>query len=220
VKVLIAFAFSFLFVCSLLATTPATQSTQAATTIPATPSTPSTPVNGTSNAVATETAPAAQALAKVAEPQMEEFRFPILQTIGGLGVVLFLIAAGFFTVKKFAPQYFLKGSSEKSLKVIETLSMGDKRSISIIQVANSRFLVGNTVHQINLLTALPEKFSLVSEPDAPLIENKKEIVKEPRSHFRNLFEVEKIRPIQQTGHPLPEDLRTKMRQLREALERG
>jgi flagellar biosynthetic protein FliO len=211
VKALIAFAFSFLFACSLLATTPAT------TAIPAAPS---APVNVTSNPVATEPVPVAQAPVKAAEPQMEEFRFPFLQTIGGLGVVLFLIAACYFAVKKFAPQYFLKGASEKNLKVIETLPMGDKRSISIIQVANSRFLVGNTANQINLLTALPEKFSLVSEPDAPLIENTKEIVKEPRNHFRNLFEVEKIRPMPQTGRPLPEDLRTKMRQLREALERG
>jgi flagellar biosynthetic protein FliO len=204
VKALIALAFTFLFACSLPAKTPIT---------------PAPTESATSNVVAPEPAHAAQAPAKADEPQMEEFRFPILQTIGGLGMVLCLIAAGYFAFKKFAPQYLRKGSSEKSLKVIETLAMGDKRSIAIIQVANSRFLVGNTAHQINLLTALPEKFSLVSEPDAPLAENK-EMVKEPKIHFRKLFEVEKSRTVQQTGNPLPEDLRTKMRQLREALERG
>lgn len=204
-KALIALAFSFLFACSLPAKTP---------------STPAPTESATSNAVTPEPAPAAQAPAKSAEPQMEEFRFPILQTMGGLGMVLCLIAGGYFAFKKFAPQYLRKGSSEKSLKLIETLPMGDKRSISIIQVANSRFLVGNTAHQINLLTALPEKYSLVSEPDAPLVENNKEIVQEPKNNFRKLFEVEKSRSVQRTGNPLPEDLRTKMRQLREALERG
>jgi flagellar biosynthetic protein FliO len=158
--------------------------------------------------------------AQAAEPPIEEFRFPTFRAIGGLGIVLCLIAVGFFAVKKFAPQYFTKSSSGKNLKVIETLSMGDRRSISIIQVASSKYLVGNTAHQINLLTALPEKFSLVSELEIPQAELKKEPRSEARSHFRSLFEAEKVRSTPHSGHPLPEDLRTKMRQLREALERG
>jgi flagellar biogenesis protein FliO len=87
-------------------------------------------------------------------------------------------------------------------------------------VANSRFLVGNTAHQINLLTALPASFSLISEPESTQIEVKNETKKETRTHFRTLFEAEKDRSTSQAGHPLPEDLRSKMRQLREALERG
>ncbi len=154
------------------------------------------------------------------EPQVEEFRFPTFRAIGGLGIVLCLIAAGYFAVRKFAPQYFTKSASERNLKVIETLSMGDRRSISIIQVANNKYLVGNTAHQINLLTALPEKLSLVSEIESPEPELIKEPRRESRNHFRNLFEAEKSRSTSQVGHPLPEDLRTKMRQLREALERG
>jgi flagellar biosynthetic protein FliO len=161
-----------------------------------------------------------QAAAPVAAAPMEEYSFPILKTIGGLGMVLSLIVAGYFGLKKLAPQYFAKYSSEKNLKVIETLSMGDRRSISIIQVANSRYLVGNTAQQINLLTTLPEAFSLVSEPESPQVEVKKESKKENKTPFRHLFEAEKSRPARQTGNALPEDLRTKMRQLREALERG
>jgi flagellar biosynthetic protein FliO len=158
--------------------------------------------------------------AQPAEPPMEEYRYPTLRAVGGLGIVLCLIVAGFFAVKKFAPQYFTKSSSEKNLKVIETLSMGDRRSISIIQVAHSKYLVGNTAHQINLLTALPEELSLVSEPESPQAELKKEPRRGSRNHFRSLFETEKSRSAPQSGHPLSEDLRTKMRQLREALERG
>jgi flagellar biosynthetic protein FliO len=158
--------------------------------------------------------------APASEAPMEEYRFPILRTLGGLGLVLTLIVAGFFAARKFAPQYFTKRQTEKNLQVIETLPMGDKRSISIIQVANNRFLVGNTSHQINLLTALPEQFSIVSETESPLVEAKKEVRKESKAHFKNIFEIEKSRPSPQAGHPLPDDLRTKMRQLREALERG
>ena len=143
----------------------------------------------------------------------------MFRTLGGLGLVLCLMIAGYFAAKKFAPRFFAKGTAEKNLRIIETLSMGDKRSISMIEVGDSRFLVGNTPNQINLLVALPERMSLVSEPEAAEMSAKSATEKEPMVPFRNLFEVEKKRPTQQAGHPLPEDIRVKMRQLREALER-
>jgi flagellar biosynthetic protein FliO len=184
-------------------------------------STASSPAEANSTPAAVQTASSAPSTVKAPEPQVEEFKYPIFRAIGGMGLVLCLIAGGYFAVKKIAPQYFSKRSADKNLKVLETLSMGDKRSISIVQVGGSRFLVGNTAHQINLLTSLPEKVSLVSEPEVPLVEAKKELIKESTAHFRKLFEVEKNRPApQKTSHPLPEDLRTKMRLLREALERG
>jgi len=153
------------------------------------------------------------------EGQEAEMNFPIMRTVGGLGLVLCLMIAAYFAARKFAPRYFTRGASDKNLRLIETLAMGDKRSISLIEVANSRFLIGNTPHQINLLAALPEPVSLVSEPDALPLKPNDTIREESHTHFRNLFEVEKRRSSQHMGHPLPEDIRTKMRQLREALER-
>jgi flagellar biosynthetic protein FliO len=149
----------------------------------------------------------------------EESSFSMLRAIGGFGIVLCLIVGGFFAARKFSPRCFAKNASERSLKVIETLAMGDRRSIAIIQVANSRFLVGNTPHQINLLTSLPETTPLVSEPEALLANPKIPSPKGQGSPFRKLFEVEKKETSRLIGSPLPDDLRTKMRQLREALER-
>jgi flagellar biosynthetic protein FliO len=143
----------------------------------------------------------------------------LVRAAGGLGIVLCLMIAAYFAARKFAPRYFSKGSSAKNLKLIETLSMGDKRSISIIEVANSRFLVGNTLHQINLLAPLPEPASFVSKPEPVAANYTDGAPKETGSPFRNLFEVEKKRPNTHPPNPLPEDVRTKMRQLREALER-
>ena len=154
-----------------------------------------------------------------AESRDEGMQFPVLRTIGGMGMVVFLMVAAFFCAKRFAPRYFNKPALEKSLKIIETLSMGDRRSISLVEVANSRFLIGNTPHQINLLAALPEPLSAVSEPVTPSTNAKSAHKKESKASFRNLFEVEKNRPSQYSVSPLPEDLRTKMRQLRDALER-
>ncbi len=157
--------------------------------------------------------------APAGDAQDAETQFPIARTIGGLGLVVCVMIGAYFAARKFAPRYFTKAGSDRNLKVIETLAMGDRRSISLIEVANNRFLVGNTPHQINLLAALPEPVSLLSEPETMPV-NQKEIKREEsRSPFRNLFEVEKKRPARYIGHPLPEDIRTKMRQLREALER-
>jgi flagellar biosynthetic protein FliO len=145
--------------------------------------------------------------------------YSMFRAVGGMGLVTFLMIAAYFAVRKFAPRYFGQSSSERNLKIIETLSMGDKRSISLIQMGGSRFLVGNTAHQISLLVALPDAVSLISEsetlPEAPKSPSKKDSA----IPFRKMFEVEKKRPVQYAVHPLPDEIRTKMRQLREALER-
>ena len=151
--------------------------------------------------------------------QEAEMRFPVARAIGGLGLVVCVMIGAYFAARKFAPRYFNKPASEKSVKLIETLSMGDKRSIVLIEVANNRFLVGSTPQQINLLAALPEALSVSSEPDEASAALKTAIKKESRIPFRNLFEIEKKRPSQLAGNPLPADLRAKMRQLRETLER-
>ncbi len=172
--------------------------------------------NATSNSVvgAKESSPA-----PAAEIRDSELQFPVMRTVGGMGLVVCFMIAIFFAAKKFAPRYFNKSTSERSLKVIETLSMGDKRSISLVEVANSRFLIGNTPHQINLLAVLPEPMSLVSEPERMSVAPKSVSRRESDTPFRNLFEVEKNRPAQYAGSRLSEDLRVKMRQLRETLEK-
>ncbi len=167
--------------------------------------------------------------ASLAEPPVAEFPvekaedpgagYSMFRAMGGLGLVLFLMIAGYFAARKFAPRYFAKSASDNNLKIIETLSMGDKRSISMIQVGKSRFLVGNTAHQINLLTELPESISVVSEPETLAETLKASSPKESRTPFKKLFEIEKKRPTQFATNPLPDDIRNKMRQLREALER-
>jgi flagellar biosynthetic protein FliO len=148
-----------------------------------------------------------------------DFQFPLLRTLGGMGLVLFLMIGAYCAFKKFSPQYFNKQRAEKNLRVIETLAMGDRRSISLIEVADSRFLIGNTPHQINLLAALPDDISLVSESAAMPAGFSKPTRRDGGTHFRNLFEVEKKERPRNGGNQLPDEIRAKMRQLREALER-
>jgi flagellar biosynthetic protein FliO len=156
---------------------------------------------------------------QTAESQDIGWQFPWMRMIGGMGIILCLMAVLYLCAKKYAPRFFKKSAAERNLKIIETLSMGDKRSIALIEFGNSRFLIGNTPHQINLLATLPEPLSLVSEPEDVPLDSKAKPTKESKSPFRSLFEVEKKRPTQYTGHAMPDDVRMKMRQLREALER-
>jgi len=145
--------------------------------------------------------------------------FSTLRAAGGLGLVLALIVGGYFAFKKFAPQYLTKSTSGQSMKIIETLAMGDRRSISLIEVANNRFLVGNTPQQINLLLSLPESLSLISDDEAILSLPRSAPAKDSGLQFRKMYDLEKGRAAQRTANPIPEDLRMKMRQLRRALEK-
>lgn len=171
----------------------------------------------------TASAAAPQAMPQETEAWGSGAQFPMFRTLGGMGVVIFLMAAVYLAARKMAPRYFNKPEAKRTLKVLETLPMGDKRSISLIQVDGSRFLVGNTPQQISVLVSLPAAAPApVSAPQPSPAPEPPKIAerKENRVPFRNIFEVEKKRPVPQPANPLPPDLRSKMQQLREALERS
>jgi len=163
--------------------------------------------------------PPAQQVLPIEKAEEPASSYSMVRAVGGLGLVTFLMIAACFAVKKFAPRFLARGASERNLKIIETLSMGDKRYISMVQIGNSRFLVGNTAQQINLLMALPDSVSIISESETLEELPKAPSKKESTIPFKKLFEVEKKRSVPHAAHPLPEDIRAKMRQLREAMER-
>jgi len=146
----------------------------------------------------------------------------VLRVFGGMGLVLCLLVGAYFGLRKLAPGYFPKTvSGGKNLKIVESIGMGDRRSIALVEVGGKRFLIGSTPQQINLLTTLPEHFSLVAEEDEVNVAQAANNLKEEgeRHIFRNLFEAKRKRS--NPGHPekvLPEEVRQKMRRLREALE--
>jgi len=148
-------------------------------------------------------------------PQISMFR-----AFGGMGLVLCLLLGAYFGLRKFAPGYFPKTASDgKNLKIVESIGMGDRRSIALVEVGEKRFLIGSTPQQINLLTVLPEHFSLVAEDDVKETKSLKVKDEGERYAFRNMFEMGKKQPARHSGNDvLPEEVRQKMRRLREALE--
>jgi flagellar biogenesis protein FliO len=186
-----------LLTCTLLGTTAFGEETTPAAVPAGTPAAPQT----------VQPAPVTPATAAPSDaPALPDY--PVLRTLGGLGLVVSLIVLGFFAARKYAPQFFNKKPGEQKLKILESLSMGDKRSIALIQVDGACYLVGNTSQQINLLAQLsdfnPGKTGYGSDSG---------------DSFRKLYEVEKKQSAARgTPKPIPADVRAKMRQLREALE--
>jgi flagellar biosynthetic protein FliO len=190
--------------------------------------TPSAVTSSTESAsVESEQIGAALAVEKASRPvQLAEAvpgggEFPLFRTLGGLGLVVSFILGGFVVVRRMAPQYFKGGAPDRVLRVIETLPMGDKRSIALVQVGGRRYLVGNTTHQINILSELgaPPDDAGVVEPLAATSAMDSGSPKGKVSNFRNLYEHEKSgRTGGYENRPIPAELRAKMRRLRESLE--
>jgi flagellar biosynthetic protein FliO len=146
----------------------------------------------------------------------ESGTYLLTRTIGGLGLVISLIVLGYVAVRRYGPKYLRRQGSQSALKVIETLPIGEKRSIALIQVEDKRLLIGNTQQQITLLAQLPVGLETMIEPGRePLPKSNPGIV----TSFRKLYEVEKNQPSMHQPKAIPQDLRDKMRQLREAFER-
>jgi flagellar protein FliO/FliZ len=147
---------------------------------------------------------------------VESGTYLLARTAGGLGLVIGLIVLAYVAVRRYGPKYLRRQGAQGALKVIETLPIGEKRSIALIQVEDKRLLIGNTQQQITLLAQLPMM------PDAALDPAGEALPKGTAgtvSSFRKLYEVEKGQPPLPQAKAIPQDLREKMRQLREALEK-
>jgi flagellar biogenesis protein FliO len=46
--------------------------------------------------------------------------------------------------------------SRKNLRICETVSLGEKRFVAVVQVNEERFLIGGSASAVSLLTRLPE----------------------------------------------------------------
>lgn len=152
-----------------------------------------------------------ETIAREAAPGVPDL--PVLRVLGGLGLVLGVIAIGFVAVQRLAPRRFLGSASTEGLKLVQNLSLGDKRSLALIEVEETRLLIGSTPHEVSLLTSFTKRGPGHSEPrQGPATSPAR-----PADAFRRLYEVEKTG----RGKPkvLPPDVQAKMRQLREALER-
>lgn len=152
------------------------------------------------------------------EPVAVSTDYSMVKAAGGFGLVLCLIALAYVGGRKLFPKYFVRGAAEKSLKLVETLAIGEKRSIAVIEFEGQRMIIGNTPNQVTLLATLPMKLSLVEDSPAtpaPSFEFSKSKI--ASDSFRGLYEIEKTNG-RGNRKAIPPDIQAKMRQLRESLE--
>jgi flagellar biogenesis protein FliO len=171
-------------------------------------------ISGDSGALKSSTPPAPDHAEVLPAPP----DFSFLKIAGGLGLVLCLIVAGLMGGKRLFPQYFARPVAEKSLKVLETLGMGERRSISLVEFEGQRYMIGNTAQQISLLATLPGRSYLSDELTESSQPFQFSQAKPASNSFKSIYEKERAAPARGTGRPIPPDIRAKMRQLRESLE--
>ncbi len=177
------------------------------------------PAAGTSTpAEAAVSSAAEESSALLPSTGWSELLLSIFRALGGIGLVACMILAGYMLFRKFAPQYAVKRTADRKLRLIETLSMGDKRNIALVQVGNKKLLLASTPGQVTLLTT----FTDAAGNGAPVaaIAGKPPAAAAAPGNFKNMFELQKkaAPALTQVRQALPPDIRGKMLELRKALE--
>lgn len=73
-----------------------------------------------------------------------------------------------WSVFKWIAQRARAQQARKNLRVCESVSLGEKRFVAVVQVDEQRFLIGGSSSSVSMLTRLPEAktFSMELEPEA------------------------------------------------------
>ena len=85
------------------------------------------------------------------------FVFMTIKMLSVLAVVIGIMLVCFNLLKKYMPQRNMLFSENKSMKIIETLYFGPKKSVVLVKVASEYVLLGSSANEINYLKEV--KFS-------------------------------------------------------------
>jgi len=93
----------------------------------------------------------------------------LLQMMAYVVVILALGGVALFLIKRVLPR-LRSGQGNKNIAVLETVYLGPKRPVHLLQVGSERFLVAGSRDGIALLGKVTSAFSEESEPDATTTE--------------------------------------------------
>jgi len=97
-----------------------------------------------------------------------------IKSVGALICVLAVILAGTYFLKRAMPSRFGALGSQKMMQILESATLGDKRSLHLVKIRDSYILIGSTPTQVALLETFPEIEGEV-EPQSP--EVKKQLLR-------------------------------------------
>jgi hypothetical protein len=102
-----------------------------------------------------EPQPAGSSHAKIGA--VASLRFPTFGQRSGSSSILQPLAQGIASAWKWMEQKRTAQVSNRRLKVAETVSLGEKRFVSILQVDGTNFLVGGAAGSVSLLAILDKQ---------------------------------------------------------------
>lgn len=93
----------------------------------------------------------------------------ILGTIGSLLIALLgfilIIYLAYFATKKMGKRMSIRGVGNKNIKILESVAIGQNKSIAIIEAAGKVLLIGITQNEITLICELDENMIDKSEDE-------------------------------------------------------
>lgn len=93
------------------------------------------------------------------------------QSLGAVLVILVLGGAAIFVVKRLLPRFGV--SHGRRINVLETVYLGSRKSLHLVQVADRTLLVGDTRERLGLLADLTGSVDLDDTPRAAPLRRKK-----------------------------------------------
>ncbi|MBG0777838.1 MAG: flagellar biosynthetic protein FliO [Desulfovibrionaceae bacterium] len=84
------------------------------------------------------------------------------QALGGVFLLLALLVAGFWALRRFGPRAGLGGATRSGLKLEGQIALGPKKHVAVVRFLNKRLVLGVTDSHINLLTELEDNYDEAS----------------------------------------------------------
>ena len=88
-----------------------------------------------------------------------------MKAFGSLLLVLSIIFAIAFILRRYLPGYFGISEDRRLVRVVETVSLGDKRNLTLVRVGSDRLLLGCTANSISVLEKI--QFPIEDAVEAP-----------------------------------------------------
>ncbi|MBI3657234.1 MAG: flagellar biosynthetic protein FliO [Acidobacteria bacterium] len=96
----------------------------------------------------------AEAPAPVTEDYWASGGPKIFQVVGALAFVLTLIAGAYLLVKRLNPERLGKRSKERLMLALDSMTVGDKKSLMLVEVSGDKYLLASTPNDVCLLAKI------------------------------------------------------------------
>ena len=88
-----------------------------------------------------------------------------MKAFGSLLLVLSIIFTIAFLLRRYLPCYFGMSGNKRLIQIVENVSLGDKRNLTLVRVGSDRLLLGCTANSISVLEKI--QFPIEDAVEAP-----------------------------------------------------